>query len=254
MEAIRIGCTIVLGLLTIFMSTKNTDWKEKHRAWIMLVALVLTVGLVYTSWKVDSESKDKLASVNDQLIVALTKLDDKSTALESEIRNGNNRVMAIQQDNLSLQKKNFALQKEVAEKEELEKKKQADIYAKKESARRNREVNFVTPYKELLYRSEGNIRMMHEGFFNTKYFMDGAKEWLLDMLALLKQHCSDERVWLKFQYPDRQAGILRLFPESWDKRFREEYPFIMNPEWVRFAAFYRLSIEDLEKTDLSGCK
>lgn len=147
------------------------------------------------------------------------------------------------------------IEQEMANKAELEKKHQAEIYAKRESARRNREKNFVIPFQALINKAYGSIRMMNESFFDTKHFREEALAWLNAMLVLLEEHCSNAEVVRIFKYPHREAGIPgSQFSTSWDKRFKDEYPYIINPDWVRFAAFYRLRIEDLEKQDLSDCK
>ena len=250
MEAIRYGCTIGLGLLSIFMSTMTTEWKGQYRAWIMMAAFLLTIGLVYSSWKVDDASKKYTDSMKDQLITALTKLDDKSTALEKEIRAGNK----LQEENLNLQKQNMELQKEAAHGIELEKLRLKELHAKEATAERSRDVNFWIPYKKLKGKAIGSIRQMNESFYDTKYFREEAGNWFREMLALLEKHCSDPKVAGLFKHPHRLAGIPGLFSDSWDKRFREEYPFILNPEWIRCAAFYRLSLEELQKEDLSSCK
>ena len=203
MEALRMFFTLCVTLHALFVTTKEATWKEKRRPWVMVVGLALSLCLVATTAMVDNKSKTELADLNSQLAESLRSLQQKSTALEHEIRKGHD-----------LEREIFSLQKKSSEAAELARKKQAETYAKKESARRLREENFLTPLNQLIYQAHGTIRMMNESFFTTEYFMGEATKWFGEMLTLLKKHCSDERIANQFQYPHRQAGVPGIFSSS----------------------------------------
>lgn len=180
-----------------------------------------------------------------------------NTSLQVEIRaaqTARDELQKLRRDMAAESERRDQAYKELDAKAEAEKQQQRELRRQNESAIKRRDANFVVPLKALTNRAFGNIRMMNESFFDTNHHMDEAIKWFHDMRNLLKQHCSDSMIALKFDYPDRDAGVPGLFSPKWNKRFREEYPNIINDDWIRFAAFYRLRLEDLERQDLGICR
>jgi len=239
---------VVLGVMGMYVALDG-DWAKRHKVLTMLLFFTVTIGSVTTSYFVDKESQKRLDDSHKELVAAIQMGN-------ADLQKVQNKNLELSEKSMDLQAKNAELQKELAEKAELERKRQTKIETEREAALKSRNVNFVTPFNTLKKQARGEIRLMHEaiGPHSTDFFRERAVQWLNAMIAFLKTHCSDQTLWVTFMYPDRTAGVPGPFSNAWDDKIREIYPQIPNPAWLPFAAFYYLRIEDLDKMDLSSCK
>ncbi|MDI3467482.1 MAG: hypothetical protein OJF50_006303 [Nitrospira sp.] len=163
---------VVLGVMGMYVALDG-DWAKRHKVLTMLLFFTLTIGSVTASYFVDKESQKRLDGSHKELVAAIQ-------TGNADLQKVQNKNLELSEKSMDLQAKNAELQKELAEKAELERKRQIKIETEREAALKSRNVNFATPFNALKKQARGEIRLMHEatGPHSTDFFRERAVQWL----------------------------------------------------------------------------
>ncbi len=220
---VRDLCQALIGLLGVLMA-KEAQWVKDNNGWF-IVGFVILTAIGITAGHINDQKADLTLSLSqDKLTDALRGLSDRGTEM------------------VDLQKQNFKLQQELTKNAEIDKSKEAQLFAAIKAKEMKHREEFLVPLTKFIEFAEIDIRQMvsHQAGA-VERSKPKARKWWTDVRDLLSKRCTPQIV-------QRFFGPLK-------DPYRSEFPtdFLNTRDGI--IQFYKDRIEVLEPllNDSASC-